>query len=169
MALKKKVAFIGIKTAAGGFYPVLTENSKEEKRLILTTVHDDQQSVHIDLYKNYSQTISDALYIGSLVVDNIKARPKGKASVELTIALTKEGQLTANAVDVDGSFKEKDEPQPQNVTINYMAESKHRYEITDFGWEDNGPPPGLYEMPKEGFFKRMLFGAAILLRAGISN
>ncbi|MDR0719400.1 MAG: Hsp70 family protein, partial [Treponema sp.] len=94
---------IGIKIANGEFYSIIEENAVVKKRLILTTVHDSQKSVQIDLYRSVAKTMADALYIGSLVVENIRPRPKGEPSIELVIASNQEGEITADAVDLDAS------------------------------------------------------------------
>jgi hypothetical protein len=92
---------IGIKLANREFYPVLEENSPARKRLVLTTVHDDQKSVQIDLYKSQLLIMTDALYIGSLVIEDISPKPRGAASVELLISSTPGGEIIADAVDLD--------------------------------------------------------------------
>ena len=93
---------IGIKIANGDFYPILTEgNSTVKKRLVLTTVHDRQESVQIDLHRSVSKSMLDAQYIGSLVVENIKPRPRGEASVEMVISCAADGSIAADACDLD--------------------------------------------------------------------
>ena len=93
---------IGIKIANGDFYPILTEgNSAVKKRLVLTTVHDGQESVQIDLFRSLSQSMQDAQYIGSLVVESIKPRPQGQASIEMVISCETDGTITADACDLD--------------------------------------------------------------------
>jgi molecular chaperone DnaK (HSP70) len=94
---------IGIKIANGEFYSIVEENSSVKKRLILTTVHDKQRSVQIDLYRSFTSTMADALYIGSLVVENIKPKAKGEPSIELVISSTPSGEIVADAIDLDSS------------------------------------------------------------------
>jgi LysM repeat protein len=94
-------ATIGIKLANREFYPILEENSSVKERIVLTTVHDDQKSVQIDLYKSRLKTMSDALYIGSLVIEDLVPRPRGVPSVELILSSTEEGGIIADAVDLD--------------------------------------------------------------------
>ena len=93
---------IGIKIANGDFYPILTEgNTTVKKRLVLTTVHDGQESVQIDLYRSVSKSMLDAQYVGSLVVESIKSRPRGEPSVEMVISCGADGSITADACDLD--------------------------------------------------------------------
>jgi len=92
---------IGIKIANGDFYPVLEENSPLKKRLVLTTVHDGQENVQIDLYRSLSKSMIDAQYIGSLVVESIRPRPKGEPSIEMVISCDEGDNISADAYDLD--------------------------------------------------------------------
>jgi nucleoid-associated protein YgaU len=123
------------------------ENSAVKKRLILTTVHDKQRSVQIDLYRSFTKTMADALYVGSLVVENIKPRPKGEPSIEMIITSTKEGTIAADAIDLDSTSH--GEHHYLNVSLKSLDEDNREYEIPDFELEQNEPPPtGLYEKAK---------------------
>jgi hypothetical protein len=134
---------IGIKIANGEFYSIIEENSSVKKRLVLTTVHDNQRSVQIDLYKSFTKTMADALYIGSLVVENINPRPKGEPSIEMVISSNKNGDITADAIDLDNSAK--GEHQVLTVSLKSLDEDNRDMEIPDFELENHdGPPTGLY-------------------------
>jgi outer membrane biosynthesis protein TonB len=138
---------IGIKIANGEFYSIVEENSQVKKRLILTTVHDKQRSVQIDLYKSFTKTMADALYIGSLVVENIKPRSRGEPSIEMIITSTKTGEISAEAIDLDSS--PNGEHQYLNVSLESLDEDNRDFEIPDFELEQNeSPPSGLYEKAK---------------------
>jgi hypothetical protein len=135
---------IGIKLANGEFYSILEEYSNIKKRLILTTVHDTQQSMQIDLYKSFSRSMADALYIGSIVVENIKAKPKGEPSVELIITSNTNGEITADAVDMDSSSGA--DHLHLSVSLKSIDEDNRELELPDFEFDSHGPPPqGLYE------------------------
>jgi nucleoid-associated protein YgaU len=92
---------IGIKIANGEFYPILAEDGSTAKRLVLTTVKDDQQTVHIDLYRGEGEDFSNPSYLGSLVIDGISGRPKQVPDIELTLAVDESGELKARAADND--------------------------------------------------------------------
>jgi LysM repeat protein len=135
---------IGIKIANGEFYSILEENSNVKKRLILTTVHDNQRSMQIDLYKSYTRSMADALYIGSIVVENIKAKSKGGPSVELVIASNADGEIMADATDLDASPSA--EHMHLGVSLKSIDEDSRVADIPDFELESHEPPPqGLYE------------------------
>ncbi|GHV53682.1 hypothetical protein AGMMS49579_12870 [Spirochaetia bacterium] len=142
------MASIGIKIANGEFYSIFDENSVVKKRLVLTTVHDNQRSVQIDLYKSFTKTMKDALYIGSLVVENINPNPKGDPSVEMVVSSTNEGEIIADAVDLDASAN--GEHQILTVSLKSLDEDNREYEIPDFELEQHeAPPSGLYEQASE--------------------
>jgi hypothetical protein len=137
-------ATIGIKIANGEFYSLVEENSNVRKRLVLTTVHDNQTSVQIDLYKSYTKSMADALYIGSIVVESIGPRPRGEPSVELVIASNAEGEVSADAVDLDASGTGG--RQHLSVSLKSIEEDNRDYDIPDFELDQHEPPPrGLYE------------------------
>ncbi|MDR2181131.1 MAG: Hsp70 family protein [Treponema sp.] len=125
-------ATIGIKVANGDFCSILQEGSTVKKRLILTTVHDSQKSVQIDLYKSLSQTMADALYIGSLVVDKIAPKPKGEPSIELTISSSADGTISAESSDLGNPSQEK---QQLSLSLTSFEEDKNDY--ADFDIEDH--------------------------------
>jgi hypothetical protein len=54
---------IGIKIADGSFYAILDEGLAQRKRLVLTTVKDNQESVQIDLFRSSENSIEGALQI----------------------------------------------------------------------------------------------------------
>ncbi|MDR1443329.1 MAG: LysM peptidoglycan-binding domain-containing protein [Treponema sp.] len=135
---------IGIKIADGEFYSIVDENSNVKKRLVLTTVHDNQQSVQIDLYKSHTRTMSDALYVGSLVVEDIRTRPKGEPSIELIVSCDAKGHIDAEALDLDtgsGGLH-----QYLNVSLKSLDDVNRNLKLPDFELEQHeGPPQGLYE------------------------
>ena len=63
---------IGIKLADGSFYPVLSESDLVRKKLVVTTVRDNQETVQIDLYRGEGQIAEEADYIGTLMIENIQ-------------------------------------------------------------------------------------------------
>jgi hypothetical protein len=138
---------IGIKIANGEFYSIIEENSSVKKRLILTTVHDRQLSVQIDLFRSETRTMADAQYIGSLVVDNIKPRPRGEPSIEMVISSNPEGDILADAIDLDTGSN--GEHQVLSVSLKSLEDTSREVDIPDFELENNEEPPsGLYEQAK---------------------
>jgi hypothetical protein len=131
---------IGIKIANGDFYPILTESTLSKKRLVLTTVHDGQESVQIDLFRSLSKSMLDAQYIGSLVVENIKPSSKGEPSIEMAITSGKDGNITADAW-LTGA-----EHHLLNVSLKTIDSSDQEENYPDFDLEkqETQTPAGLY-------------------------
>jgi len=122
---------IGIKIADGSFYPILHGEGGKNKRLVLTTVRDNQESVQIDLYKGYGEELQDARYIGSLMIENIEPGEKGGPEIELIIGIDEEGNLNATADD-----KVTGEKQSLSVSLAAFDETGV-YDMPDFEIEDD--------------------------------
>jgi hypothetical protein len=135
---------VGIKIANGEFYSIVEENTNAKKRLILTTVHDDQESMQIDLYRSQLQSMTDSQYIGSIVVENINLKQKGDPSIELIISSADDGTLSAYATDLDSS--QKAEHLHLSVSLKSLDVDTQDYTLPDFEMEATEPPPqGLYD------------------------
>lgn len=90
---------IGIKLADGSLYSILEEDFTGRKKLVLTTVRDNQESVQIDLFRGKGERADQASYIGSLMIENIHPAPKREPEIELLLGLDAEGNLDATASD----------------------------------------------------------------------
>jgi len=143
---------IGIKIANGEFYPLIEENSLVKKRMILTTVHNNQPSVQIDLYRSGASAMADAQYIGSLVVENIRPKPKGEPSIEMVISSKANGEIVAEAIDLDTSSKS--EHYMLTVSLKSVDETSRDIEIPDFELESNEEPPSSLYVHAEKIRKR---------------
>ena len=93
-------AKIGIKLADRTFLPIMDGDSSASETLELTTVRDNQRSVQINLFKKEDDA-SEPLYIGSLIVEDIHEKSAGEPTIELKLALDKDKNLSAEAVDKD--------------------------------------------------------------------
>lgn len=130
MAEDNNKQHIGIKMADGSFYPVFTEDFQGQKKLILTTAKDEQTSVQIDLYKGQEGPVTDALYIGSLIIEELKSAPKGEPEIELFVGIDDEGNLTATASDLSTGEK-----QSLTVSLESLSEAE-TYDMPDFVVEE---------------------------------
>ena len=117
---------IGLKLADGEFYPVLEDGVAARKRLVVTTVQDDQPSVQIDLYRGEGKRVEGATYIGSLVVEGIPPMPKGEPDIRMDIGLDDSGLLAAFAQEASTGAS-----QSLKVSLESLAEEE-KYEVPDF-------------------------------------
>ena len=161
-------SMIGIKVANGEFYPILEENTAAKKRLVLTTAHDDQKSVQIDLYRNPSDVMQKAQYMGTVVVENLPQRAKGEPSIELDIFSTEVGVITAEAFDTDDA--ENAEHHRLQVSLKSLKEKQDDVmDLPDFDLEfgqKDGSPYYKNDAPQKKLPKKILpliIAAAVLL------
>ena len=125
------MAKIGIRLADGKFYSILEDGQPVKKRLVVTTVKDDQASVQIDVYRKVEEAVDENTYIGSLIIENIPPGPKGSPDIRLDLGLDEEGNLNAYALEVATG-----EHQTLTVSLKALAEEE-KYEIPDFDFQDD--------------------------------
>jgi nucleoid-associated protein YgaU len=130
---------IGIKVADGTYYPVLEHGFTGRKKLVLTTAKDNQSRVQIDLYRGNGSTLSQARYIGSLIIENIPAAAQGQPEIELFVGIDDEGQLSAEANDMSTG-----ESQRFATSLATLPES-HTLDESEFVLE--GEMPDSFEEP----------------------
>lgn len=122
---------IGIKLADGSFYPVLEDNTPSEKKLELTTAHNNQTKVMVDLYRSATCSMDDAEYVDSLQIENLVARPNGEADIKFTISLDDDNQLSAKIVDSETGNE-------SNTTITLVSRTLEERLVTDeYGINDS--------------------------------
>jgi nucleoid-associated protein YgaU len=137
---------IGIKIASGDFYPIMAEGARAAKRLILTTVNDNQDTVHIDLYRSADAAMAGAVFVGRLIIDGITPKPKKEPEIELALSLDDDSTLTARAIDL-----ETDKRKSVRVVLNEPAPGADEFSIPDFELSDTpaeqpaAPEIGAYE------------------------
>ena len=137
---------IGIKIANGDFYPITGENVPGKKRLVLTTVHDGQESVQIDLYRSVSKSMLDSQYIGTLVVEDIRPKAKGEPSIELVLASDADGNIKADAYDLDAGG----EHHVLSVSLKTLDTVNQEDDFPDFDLDRQEPQPSaLYAQPEK--------------------
>jgi hypothetical protein len=140
---------IGIKLANGQFYPIMNESLTVKKRLVLTTAHDYQKSVQIDLYKSPDNTMNGALYIGNLVFNTIAPQAKGGPSIELVIDAAGDGVITAEAFDMADLSGER-----QQLSLDLKSFEEDTADYSGFSIDEDAgdaetAPEFLLETPEE--------------------
>ncbi len=115
---------IGIKLADGSFYPVLEDNTPSEKKLELTTAHNNQTKVMVDLYRSATCSMEDAEYVDSLQIDNLNAHPNGEADIKFTVSLDEDNQLSAKIVDSETGNE-------SDTTITLVSRTLEERLVTD--------------------------------------
>jgi hypothetical protein len=120
---------IGIKIADGSFFPVFERSHTGKKKLVLTTVNDNQDSVQIDLYQGEGESMDGAEYIGSLVVGSIQPASKGEPEINLVLGIDGEGNLNATATDeATGEY--------ESLSVSLESLEEDLYTLPDFQLEE---------------------------------
>jgi len=152
---------IGIKLANSEFYPILDHGTPAKKRLVVTTVNDRQKSVQIDLYRGEGPMVDDAVYVGSLVVEEIPEGQAGEPDIRLDIELDESDMLKCTAIEAETGTS-----QSIRVSLETLGE-ENSYEIPDFDLggeeteEETDDLPSEATSPEEG---ASLLAAAAELR-----
>jgi nucleoid-associated protein YgaU len=133
---------IGIKIADGSCIPILEETEKSKKKVILTTVRDDQPSVQIDLYRDSDSGMKNPEYLGSLKIDKIGEGLKGEPEIELLLNIDDEGNLITTARDLNS-----DNEKSLAIKIESLGEAKP-YDTPDFELSSSGET-GDFESAKD--------------------
>ena len=122
---------IGIKLADGSFYPVLSEGDRNRKKLVLTTVRDNQETVQIDLFKGEAALAEETDYIGTLMIENIQPAPMKEPEVEVVLGVDEEGNLEATASDTLTG-------ESQSLSVSLQSLSQGAAEYPEFELEHEG-------------------------------
>jgi hypothetical protein len=117
--------------------------------------------------------MADALYVGSLVVENLKPLPRGEPNIEMILSSNSAGQITADAMDLDSSVNGA--PQHLSVSLADVVEDDGANDgIPDFDLDldiepHEHPPQGLYgTVPAPGFLEhKKKFPWPLLITAGV--
>ena len=112
---------IGIKLADGTFYPILEEGVPAKKRMELTTVKDNQETVQVDLYRSENDSMEDAEYVDSLQIENLIAHPNGEPSLAFEVSLDEENKLSAQICDPESGEK-------SNISITLVTRDENERE-----------------------------------------
>ena len=105
---------IGIKLADGSFYPVLNEGAPSERLLELTTAHNNQTKVMVDLYRSELGSMEDAEYVDSLQIEDLNEHPNGEPTLTFTVSIDENNKLSAKMVDNETGLQ-------SNATITLVS------------------------------------------------
>jgi len=122
---------IGIKLADGSFYPVLPEGGQGRKKLVLTTVRDNQETVQIDLYRGEGEFAEETQYVGSLMIENIQPAPLKEPEVEVVLGVDEQGNLEATASDALTG-------ESQSLSVSLQSLSEGPAAVPEFELEREG-------------------------------
>lgn len=133
------MARIGIKLADGSFYPILEDETRQKKRVVLTAARDGQTSAQIDLLRQDGQAQQ---YVGCLVLEDLPAQ--GTTELELVVSLDDEGNVEARISDTAGA-------QYQSLAVNLdTLTSAESFSLPDEDDESFGDIGGVNSLEEIG-------------------
>ncbi len=133
---------IGIKIANGTYFPILKEEDRIKKRVILTPVAEGQTDVKIDIFRGDGEGMFNPVYVASLILNNIEPAADNSIEIELLIGISDDNILDAEAYDpVSG------EKQLLSISMEAVDETDF-FEIPD---EEESTPYFNAEMADEDF------------------
>lgn len=138
---------VGLKLANGDFYPIMEDDEHVTKKLVLTTVRDDQENVKIDLYRSSPDSPTTSReYIASLVLENIEIGPAGNPDIELSLSLDATHNLSVLVKDAkNGEY--------QSLRINIENIDYGDFDMPDLdidlGQKDEGLRPEQMESEED--------------------
>lgn len=95
---------IGIKLADGSFCPVIMTGTRYPTTLQLTTVHNNQQKIRVDVLIETAQRVD---YLDSLTIDHIESKTAGMPTIELQMSFDDNNNLQARIVDLDSKYRQE--------------------------------------------------------------
>ncbi len=155
---------IGIKLYNGKFLPVLDENEIKIKKVVLTTVRDNQEKTIIELYEGDSDNCINNEYLGKLVIPINRSTVKGDPAIEVHLRLDENGILYAKAWDSESG--EQSEIQIEHTlqkTILHETDDKYGFtKIDDTATQVEGIPEDYYTK-KSNLLKIIMYIVGFLL------
>ncbi len=112
---------IGIKLFDGTFVPVLNVNEPKSKRLVLTTVQDNQKKAIIELYEGSNNNCMYNEFLGKLIINIDRETEKGQPGIEVNLRLDENGILHAKAWDAESN-------EQSTMMIEHSSGKKIRHE-----------------------------------------
>ena len=144
---------IGIKLADGSFYPILEYGKPQKKNLALTTVKDNQTTVHVDLYRSSSSSMADAQYVDTLEIKDLHPHSNGEPNLSLDIELDADNKLSAKIHDpeTDRQVSLMSRPitersGPVNFAIDAPSEEDKKTFEDIFDGKKNEPEPSFEDI-----------------------
>ncbi|SIR01858.1 Hsp70 protein [Alkalispirochaeta americana] len=102
---------IGVRLADRSFYPVFDGQGSVRKKLVLTTVRDEQDRAEISLYRVFEQQdpgfkeqseLQSEEFLGTVALTNLSPQKQGTPDLDLLLTLDDEGVLHVVATDRQG-------------------------------------------------------------------
>jgi hypothetical protein len=105
---------LGIKLADGTFFPVMEEDARARKRLVLSAASTGQNHIKVEVYRGYGESLEMPSQVGVLVLDPDQDNTEGE--IELFLEAKGDGNISASANHIGAeslqSFSKSLDPLP---------------------------------------------------------
>ena len=155
---------IGIKLYNGKFLPVLGEDENKIKKVVLTTVRDNQQKTIIELYEGNDDNCINNEYLGKLVIPIKRSTIKGDPAIEVHLRLDDNGILYAKAWDIDSGEQSEIQIEHtlQKTILHETDENISFTKLDDTATKIEGIPDN-YNTEKSNLLRNILFIIGIIV------
>ena len=112
---------IGIKLYDGTFVPILDVNEPKSKRVVLTTVQDNQKKAIIELYEGTNNNCMYNEFLGKLIINIDRETKRGEPGIEVNLRLDNNGILYVKAWDAESNAQ-------ASIMIEHSKKSEKKIE-----------------------------------------
>ncbi|MCL2704985.1 MAG: LysM peptidoglycan-binding domain-containing protein [Spirochaetaceae bacterium] len=122
---------IGIKIANGTYFPILNEEDRAKKKVVLSPVKENQKDVKIDIFRGEGEGMYEAIYVASLILNNINQEDGKVPDIELLLSVSDDRILDVQAFESVSGVK-----QFLSVSLDSIDNNIGFYDMQDTSSED---------------------------------
>jgi len=122
---------IGIRIANGTYFPILREDDRAKKKVVLSPVKENQKDVKIDIFRGEGEGMYDSVYVASLILNNINQEDGKVPDIELLLNVSEDGILDVQAFEPISGAK-----QFLSVSLDSIDSNIGFYDMQDSPSED---------------------------------
>jgi len=122
---------IGIRIANGTYFPIIKEDDRAKKKVVLSPVKENQKDVKIDIFRGEGETMYDSVYVASLILNNINQEDGKVPDIELLLSVSDDGILDVHAFEPVSGVK-----QFLSVSLDSIDSNIGFYDMQDSPSED---------------------------------
>ncbi len=127
---------IGIRIANGTYFPILKEEERTKKKVVLSPVKENQKDVKIDIFRGDGDGMFNPVYVASLILNNITNDDEKVPEIELLLNVNEDGILDAQATEPISGVK-----QFVSVSLDSIDNNAGFYDMKDSDDNDSVDEP----------------------------
>jgi len=132
---------LGVEVEGNLFIPIINRNTPipAENNRLFTTIKDNQRSVEINVYQGERKVCSENIYLGKLILENIKEAKAGEPKIRVFFSIDVDGKLEVKAYDedtkVEQSIKFDSYRKLTKEEVDKLIENAKKFEQQDLYFE----------------------------------